>query len=87
MQRFKIKIARIKTSELNDLELVKQKLNGFIFNTEYKNLVFKPKTLDEKDKNYMMAIRIEMLLLSLYENKHLRPIVARLNVSNANVSI
>lgn len=85
----KVNIIRLNTSELGDLELVKNKLGSLKINFPYKEVVFDKSEISELDKNYMMAIRIQLLLISLYKNNYLNldDKVIQLNIfNNDNIS-
>lgn len=72
LEKNNIKIIRISTKELDNLELIKEKLKTLKYNNDYKKAVFGTKTIYDNDIYYMTAIRMEMLLLSLYENNYIK---------------
>lgn len=67
-----VDIIRIKTSEINNFNIVKQKLNKLKYNLNYKNSVVFSNNLNECDLYYMSIMRIEILLLSLYQYNYLK---------------
>ncbi len=67
-----VDIIRIKTSEINNINIVKQKLNKLKYNLDYKNSVVFSNKLSECDLYYMSIMRIEILLLSLYQYNYLK---------------
>ncbi len=70
--RHNIEIIRIPTNEISDLSAVKQKLTGLKINNDYKNSIFNNQSISDIDKYYLTAIRVEMLILSLYENNYIK---------------
>lgn len=84
LERHNVCIIRLKTSELNDLKVIKEKLSLLEFNWDYKKAVYNNNEIDSIDKKYMIAIRIELLLLSLYENNYIKleDNVIKLNIFN-----
>ena len=67
-----VNIIRISTSELNNIEIVKEKLSTLKINNVYKTNIFSDINIKDIDMNYMIATRMEMLLLSLYENNYFK---------------
>lgn len=67
-----ITIIRLKTSELDNLDLIKKVLNNLKINPEYENNILKKQETNDIDKKYMLAIRIELLLVSLYAYNHIK---------------
>ena len=67
-----ISIIRIKTSELEDYNAVSTKLKFLKTNKQYKDAIYSKYIPTEPDINYMLAIRMEMLMLSLFENNYIR---------------
>ena len=63
-----IDIIRIKTSELLDISLLKSKFSKLKFNKKYSDLALNQHKIDTLSQNYLTAIRIQLLLLNLYEN-------------------
>lgn len=72
LERHNVNIIRLKTSELNDFKILKEKLSLLKFNLDYKKEIDNKKEIDAVNKKYMIAIRIELLLLSLYENNYIK---------------
>lgn len=72
LDRYNIKIIRIKTDDLRNIDIVSQKLNSLLPNNEYKDLVCNDQLLNNDEVKYLTAIRIKMLLLSLYKYSYLK---------------
>ncbi len=72
LERYNIDIIRISTGELTDYSIVKLKLTKLKINSEYKNYICNNQSILDLDKYYLTAIRIDMLLLSLYKNKYIK---------------
>lgn len=72
LERYNIDIIRISTNELSNLSTIKEKLNNLKVNYDYKNSISNSQNISDIDKYYLTAIRIEMLLLSLYENNYIK---------------
>lgn len=66
-----IKILRFKTEDLDNLHLIKQELDQLTINEKYRKNLHRYKSIDDCNLNYMVAIRMELLLLSLYENNYI----------------
>lgn len=71
LEHYNIDIIRISTNELSNLSVIKNKLHRLKINNEYKNIISNNQSVTNIDKYYLTAIRIEMLLLSLYENDYI----------------
>lgn len=84
LERYNVDIIRLKTNELNDLETITEKLSLLSLNLDYKEAIDNKKEIDIVDKKYMIAIRIELLLLNLYANNHIKleDDVVKLNIFN-----
>ena len=72
LERHNIQIIRLTTTEISNINIVKEKLNTLKVNREYKDSVFNNTEINYIDSYYMTAIRVEMLLLSLYENNYIK---------------
>ena len=72
LKRYNVEIIRLQTYQLKDLTLLKEKLSVLKINWDYRNATFSATHLTDTDKNYLLATRIEMLLLSLYENGYIK---------------
>ncbi|MBR4002812.1 MAG: RecQ family ATP-dependent DNA helicase [Clostridia bacterium] len=84
LTRHNVKVLRFKTSELNDLKLIKEKLKQLKVNYNYSKEIFIRKKIDDVNKKYMTAIRMELLLLNLYKNNYLKleDSLIKLNILN-----
>ena len=72
LKRYNVEIIRLNTNQLEDLTLIKEKLSVLKINWDYRNATRYTYPLTDIDKNYLLATRIEMLLLSLYENGYIK---------------
>lgn len=76
----KIDIIRISTSELSDIKILKKKLQELIENKNYSKSILENRPLFDNEKNYLLAIRLELLMLNLYKNKYI-------NIEDKNVKV
>ena len=72
LKRYNVEIIRLQTNQLEDTNLLKEKLSVLKINWDYRNATYSAANLTDVDRNYLLATRIEMLLLSLYENGYVK---------------
>lgn len=73
LKNHNVDIIRIKTSELNDFRVIKERFSSLKINEDYRKAIFNNNNkICNADINYMTATRIELLLLSLYEYGRLK---------------
>lgn len=72
LEQNNIKIIRIATSDVTNVNVVKEKLRALKINNDYKNYIINKNQINKNELYYMTAIRIEMLLLNLYQNNYIK---------------
>ncbi len=82
LEQHNINIIRLNTIELQNESAITQKLLTMQKNYEYEKLVFNSTFVSKKNKNYLAAIRFELLLLNLYKNNCIK-----LNDKNLEINI
>jgi len=66
-----VEIIRIATHEIENIDIVKQKLECLKINETYNNQIFNDNHISEIEEKYLIATRIENFILNLYLNDYL----------------